>query len=209
MVTFQNGRARDFVDLPPSPTAGHRLRRTAMPYCPKCGRKFHSEFQVTRHLGQPFSLCAKVERILPTKVRWSRSTRYSPGPKDDQLQDVQAHDEDDHPVPEDSFGPENGDVLTPNPSEIPIDGSLPQTHPFFREEFIGAAETYGRGSTFMDDFDADAHTRNRQGNVFYPFASRQDWELVLFLLSSGMSMARIDQFLGLELVRSVLGYVIL
>jgi hypothetical protein len=56
----------------------------------------------------------------------------------------------------------------------------------------------------MDNFDADTHARYRQENVFYPFASRQDWELALFLLSSGMSMARIDQFLSLELVRSVL-----
>ena len=111
-------------------------------------------------------------------------------------------------MPEDSFGSGDGDVLTPNPSETPIDIPLPQTttpsNPFVREEFIGAAKAYGRGSTFMDDFDADTHARNRQENVFYPFASQQDWELALFLLSSGMSMGRIDQFLGLELVRTVL-----
>jgi hypothetical protein len=118
-----------------------------MPYCPKCGRKFCSEFQVTWHLGQPFSLCAKVERILPTKVQWYRPTRDSPGPKDDQLQDVQAHDEGDHPVPEDSFGSGDGDVLTPNPSETPIDVPLPQattpSNRFAQEEFIGTAKTYG------------------------------------------------------------------
>jgi hypothetical protein len=77
--------------------------------------------------------------------------------------------------------------------------------PFYvREEFTGAAKIWGKGSTFMDKFDTDVHAAKREANAFYPFASREDWELACFLLSSGMSMSRIDQFLSLELVYTVL-----
>ena len=184
-----------------------------MPYCPKCGRKFRSEFQVTQHLGQPFSLCAKVERTTGsklTRVQWTRNSH-----QDDQLQDVtvQTITEDEHDFPDGGFGWNASDIPVLNPSEMPTPHchiTVPsKSDPFVREEFIGAAKTYGRGSTIMDEFDADAHARNCETNIFYPFASWQDWELALFLLSSGMSMARIDQFLGLELVCNTFGCAVL
>ncbi|KAF9040949.1 hypothetical protein BJ165DRAFT_1327183, partial [Panaeolus papilionaceus] len=35
---------------------------------------------------------------------------------------------------------------------------------------------------------------------YYPFLTRDEWELASFLLQSGMSLAKIDQFLKLELL---------
>jgi hypothetical protein len=52
----------------------------------------------------------------------------------------------------------------------------------------------------MDRFDADQHAELRKANIFYPFASRQDWEVASWLLRSDISMAAIDDFLSLELV---------
>ena len=48
----------------------------------------------------------------------------------------------------------------------------------------------------------DQFAEHRKINMYYPFASRQDWEVGSLLLRSGLSMAGIDSFLSLELVRA-------
>ncbi|KAF9218670.1 hypothetical protein BS17DRAFT_719950, partial [Gyrodon lividus] len=40
-------------------------------------------------------------------------------------------------------------------------------------------------------------------NVYYPFASTADWDIAKFLLQLPMSMAQIDQFLKIELIRGL------
>ncbi|KAG1765166.1 hypothetical protein EV702DRAFT_981697 [Suillus placidus] len=45
----------------------------------------------------------------------------------------------------------------------------------------------------------DAYAAHHKENIYYPFASLQDWELGSFLFCSLLSMAAINQFLGLEL----------
>jgi hypothetical protein len=69
------------------------------------------------------------------------------------------------------------------------------------ETYHGASQTFGHGPTFMDRFDTDRHAELRETNLFYPFASQQDWEIASWLLRSDISMAAIDDFLSLELVR--------
>ncbi|KAH7918132.1 hypothetical protein BV22DRAFT_1051938, partial [Leucogyrophana mollusca] len=71
------------------------------------------------------------------------------------------------------------------------------------EEFAGAAEIIGKGYTFLDIFDHDVHAKARKANLYYPFASRGDWKMASFLLRSGMSMAAIDEFLSLELIKQL------
>src|SRR5882762_4127009 len=61
-----------------------------------------------------------------------------------------------------------------------------------------------KGHTFMDVFDADPHADKRVENLYYPFASKQDWEMASWLLRSGLSMAAVDRFLRLELVSCIL-----
>ncbi|KAG1786632.1 uncharacterized protein HD556DRAFT_1248030 [Suillus plorans] len=67
--------------------------------------------------------------------------------------------------------------------------------------YEGAGTCYAwDGVTFLDLFDADEYAEHRKENLFYPFASREEWEVADFLLHSPLSMAAIDQFLGLPMV---------
>lgn len=68
------------------------------------------------------------------------------------------------------------------------------------KEYPGAAQTYGKGKAFLDDFNADAYAEQHAINLYYPFSTKEEWELALFLLVSGMSMATITKFLSLKLV---------
>ena len=70
----------------------------------------------------------------------------------------------------------------------------------FVEEYEGAAKEYGTGTTFMDEFDSDQYAGERVNNLYYPFASRDEWEFAAFLLRSDLSMASIDSLLSLNLV---------
>ncbi|KAG2065164.1 hypothetical protein BDR04DRAFT_965436, partial [Suillus decipiens] len=44
-----------------------------------------------------------------------------------------------------------------------------------------------------------AYAAHHKENIYYPFASLQEWELASFLLCLSLSMAAINQFLRLEL----------
>ena len=68
------------------------------------------------------------------------------------------------------------------------------------EYYPGASTTYGTGATFMTEFFSDKYADLRRENLFYPFASQEDWQLGSWLLRSGLSMAAIDSFLSLDLV---------
>jgi len=74
----------------------------------------------------------------------------------------------------------------------------------FVEMYPGAAQTFGRGETFMNKFDADRHAENRHKHPYYPFASKGEWELASFLLRSDLSMNAIDKFLKLDFVSNLL-----
>jgi hypothetical protein len=71
----------------------------------------------------------------------------------------------------------------------------------FVEKFQGAGAIFGAGETFMDQFNRDRFAQERAENVYYAFASRSEWELASFLARSSLSMAAIDKFLSLTLVR--------
>jgi hypothetical protein len=67
--------------------------------------------------------------------------------------------------------------------------------------FPGAARIFTSGPTFMNKFDADQFNGYCTGNLYYLFASREEWALALWLLHSGLSMRAIDVFLKLSKVR--------
>jgi hypothetical protein len=69
------------------------------------------------------------------------------------------------------------------------------------EVFEGASNTYGNGTSFMAQFDYDRFANERTANLYYPFASKEEWELASFLLCSSLSMHAIDIFLSSDLVR--------
>jgi hypothetical protein len=78
--------------------------------------------------------------------------------------------------------------------------SSPSNSAFFTEFFPGASKTFGSGPTFMDNFDNDQFSKERQVHSHYPFASKDEWQMASFLLRSGLSMAALDQFFKLEMV---------
>ncbi|KAG1787670.1 uncharacterized protein HD556DRAFT_1209282, partial [Suillus plorans] len=59
------------------------------------------------------------------------------------------------------------------------------------------SQTCGRGYTFLDLFHSDENSAYRATNHYYPFSDRKDWEVASWLLHSGLSMAKIDNFLSL------------
>ncbi|KAG0705937.1 hypothetical protein DFH29DRAFT_799338 [Suillus ampliporus] len=78
-----------------------------------------------------------------------------------------------------------------------VEGSL-------EERYEGARTCYSKdGLTFLDLFDADEFAECRKENLFYPFASKEEWEIGDFLLCSPLSMAVIDVFLKLPLVQKL------
>ena len=55
----------------------------------------------------------------------------------------------------------------------------------------------------MDEFDRDQYAGEWRENLYYLFASKDEWEVVAFLLRSDLSMASIDSLLSLNLVSSL------
>ena len=73
---------------------------------------------------------------------------------------------------------------------------------YFLDYHTTASALLGRGQTFIDVFDEDRFAHLRRQNLYYPFTSRCDWELASFLHGSGLSMASINEFLSLQMVRT-------
>lgn len=69
------------------------------------------------------------------------------------------------------------------------------------QTYNGAGVWYKKGTTFMDSFDNNPFSEEQKANVFYPFFSQSDWEIGSWLFNSGLSIATINKFLLLELVR--------
>jgi hypothetical protein len=89
-----------------------------------------------------------------------------------------------------------------NDPPIDVDVEHSNSGEIFIEEYNGAAKEYGLGKTFMTEFNNDRFSDERITNLYYPFSSRAEWEFAFFLLRSDLSMATIDAFLSLKLVKS-------
>lgn len=87
------------------------------------------------------------------------------------------------------------------PMDVDLDPSIAVDGPFV-EEYEGAAKEHGTGETFMSEFGRDEHAAKRVENLYYPFTSKDEWEVAAFLLRSDLSMASIDSFLSLKPVSS-------
>jgi len=95
--------------------------------------------------------------------------------------------------------PTNLPVTTPN--DIDVDHTTGEVlEGVFIEEYQGAARSYGCGPTFMDAFNGDMYNSECINNLYYPFASKDKWELASFLLQSDLSMVLIMELLLLSLV---------
>ncbi|KAI5987694.1 hypothetical protein EDD15DRAFT_2389474 [Pisolithus albus] len=63
--------------------------------------------------------------------------------------------------------------------------------------------TFPRGETFLTRFELDPYSVCRRLVPFYPFANLDDWRVANFLLTSGLSMRALDEFLSLEATKNM------
>lgn len=177
--------------------------------CNRCGKRFASHASVLNHQKQLSSKCWKTYSLLldlqqqpngdsetntndneqPSSPALSPSPPTSPSESTSTLPCP--------PLEVDMDSPPLKPSSTPEVDMEIDDQPLPSFHAEF---FQGSSEVYGKGETYLDLFDKDEYAYARQTNLFYPFASRQEWELASFLLKSDLSRVAIDQFLNLQLV---------
>jgi hypothetical protein len=175
-------------------------------YCQRCGKPFQDTARVLNHMNQPISSCRTYyEEVLqiaeavhhhhsgpPEQSQPSRTNQ----PKEDSFEMDQSAD---GPPLEPAIVPESRSSTPIATDENPTSPSLGDS-PFFAEIYPDASKIFGSGPTFMDNFDNDQFFKERQTHLYYPFASKDEWQMASFLLRSGLSMAAIDQFFKLELV---------
>jgi len=89
------------------------------------------------------------------------------------------------------------------PDDVSTQSLCPEAASNFKY-YPGVLSTYGQGTTFMSNFFTNKYAYLQHENIFYPFASQEDWQLGSWLLRSGLSMAAINSFLSLELVSTYL-----
>ena len=98
--------------------------------------------------------------------------------------------------------PDHDDLFLPFDNSIGGEhGQLPGTARFV-ETYQGCTEMFPGGETFMSRFRNDQYAEQRRQNIYFPWASRQEWAFALWLLRSRLSMAAIDSLLSLEIVSS-------
>ena len=56
------------------------------------------------------------------------------------------------------------------------------SNPFFSKFYPGASCTFRIGQTFMDAFNSDKFAKQQEQFPYYPFPSKDEWELASFLL---------------------------
>lgn len=100
----------------------------------------------------------------------------------------------------------------PSPAPLPFDSGYQESENIgmdlddtdgpqkITETFPGCSDSYPGGSTFMDFFWQDKYAREREENLYYPFASEEEWQFSSWCSRSGLSMAALDGLLSLPIV---------
>ncbi|KAI5984167.1 hypothetical protein EDD15DRAFT_2375560 [Pisolithus albus] len=172
-----------------------------MPVCPKCLKYFRTARGVTFHRAQPRAVCnVRDDRdtelvsaaAAPANERVNHEVDDAllpPSPPEFQPMDL-----DPDPAWE---GGENWHSISPSIS-IAADslGRVLVTFPRASEIFEG-------GETFLTRFELDPYSVCRHLVPFYPFANLDDWRVANFLLTSGLSMRALDEFLSLEATKNM------
>ena len=165
--------------------------------CPRCGKKFCSETNVLQHMNQPLSLCRALyhEEHAPPLHHFSQSSqnRFTGTHGVAEMQES------------DYFFDEGGRWTPPgnqddNHGDSAAFGTTADSSKF-TEWYAGCSEAFPGGNTFMDFFETDQYAEERKTNLYFPFASREEWQFASWLLRSRLSLAAIDSLLSLDLVR--------
>lgn len=146
--------------------------------CERCKRNFRDRKALLCHMNHPFGACySHFQEVADLANELQRYRNRPAQVLEDNDMDVDTFME--HNIGESDWGMDDG--------------------PFI-EEYEGSAKEYGTSTTFMEEFDRDRYAGERVENLYYPFASRDEWEFAAFLLRSDLSMASIDSLLSLDLV---------
>jgi hypothetical protein len=184
-------------------------------YCQRCGKKFHDTARVLNHMNQPISSCRIYYEELLQIAEATQAGCPSGSPELEGVQSPGIHPEDwPHEMDEMDRSAANGGsspIFDKSPTPMatdddPMTASSHSNSPFFTEFYPGASKIFGSGPTFMDDFDNDEFSKERQAHPHYPFASKDEWQMASWLLRSGLSMAALDRFFKLELVGDLLSF---
>ena len=166
--------------------------------CPKCKKAFTSIGSVARHLSQPLSACALFHDLLvaPIQPPILAETPFDTLDVQPEMSDKEESYQMDAGLPGEIDPMESMDAM--DLDSAPAASGPTQLH--VREDYPIPPSTWPSDATFMTQFDQDPYAAHRSKNLYYPFASRGEWQLAFFLTSCGMSMNLINQFLRLELV---------
>ena len=161
--------------------------------CPQCGKKFKDKTNLLQHMNQPISSClTHFEECINIATNLQSAPTISES-DDTGQQSFEPRD----------FMDTADDYFTPS---LPADTSQKpkdRQNRFNVEKHPTSSSVYGYGETFMDRCDENKFAERRKGNIYYPFASRDEWELASFLLRSRLSMAAVNHLLKLELVSHI------
>ncbi|KAJ6468957.1 hypothetical protein DFH09DRAFT_1254079 [Mycena vulgaris] len=169
--------------------------------CPFCSKTFPTRSNLSNHLNQPNGRCHHAFHVRKFTRKLRRTRRASP-PEDESwsMDDDKAMDIDD------DFEATAMDVDVPSPDSEGVSvsetDSVGNTGKTCREDFLGAAKTSGGGKSFLDKFHDDQHADKRAENLYYPFATVEEWELVSWLTRANLSIAATNEFLRLRLAIS-------
>ncbi|KAG6374246.1 hypothetical protein JVT61DRAFT_4259 [Boletus reticuloceps] len=178
---------------------------------------------IAAHLAQKTSKCNSWERGPVALPVWDATEEYSSTEYTASLPSLPSSRRLDFPpVPDDgdfdmAFLPDPPDAMNIFAEDQP-DGEQGDSQPsaaasaafltslglgrqvqFFRN----ARRVYNVGQTFLDRFAMDAYSSHHRSNIYYPFATHDDWQMANYLLQSHLSMAKIDEYLKLNLIRTL------
>jgi hypothetical protein len=165
--------------------------------CPRCGKKFKDQTSLLQHMNQPISSCLTHFEECINIATTLQSDR--PVSESDDMDQQSFEPPDFMDTVEDYSLAASRSSLSASTSQ----NSEDKQNPFNIKKHPTSGSVYGRGETFMDQCNKDRFTEMRKGHLYYPFVSRDEWELASFLLRSRLSMAAVDRFLKLKLVSCV------
>ena len=154
--------------------------------CPYCRKNFTD---VLQHLNHRDSKCGSWFALSPPLKNLAPPCSLDPHNFMDETDSTYEMDStyDTYPPPP-IVNPEHARDASPNHPQL------------LQIEFSTAGKIYGHMKTFVDRFNDDKHASYWTQNPYYPFADQEEWELGSFLLGSGLSIQKVDEFLKLKLV---------
>ena len=178
----------------------HHVQKTS--FCPRCRKRFANETHVLQHMNQPLSVCSTSIDDLPhlsvSQLPQTQVHLETPNPPDHSISNNQPLSPPKAPMElhsddlDTSHGGQESDWWNPADIDATSAGNV--------KYYIGASASYPGGKTFMEQFFSDEHSELHKDNLFYPFASQEEWQIASWLLRSHLSMAAINEFLSLEMV---------